>query len=157
MNTEVYRADLTAIKNLIPHREPSLLIDSVEEIRQWDSAVGVKYLTGDEHFFRGHFPDEPIMPGVLVVEALAQTATVLAAWSLASASHSYRVYLLTADKCKFRRPIEPGATLNLHVKVAARRKRVIGLTGGDTVGQRKVAQAEFKAMCEMFDQGESSK
>ncbi len=140
------RADLDAIKRMIPHREPFLMIDSVEDIRTGESAVGMKAIDANEPHFEGHFPGNPIMPGVLVVEAIAQTAAVLVVHTLALTDVRPLVYLMTVDKCKFRKLVRPGDVLELHVEVLRSRGRIWRVSGRGVVSGQTVAEAVIDAM-----------
>ena len=139
-------ADLDRIKRMIPHRDPFLMIDAVRDIRNGEGAVGEKAVTGEEYFFEGHFPGRPIMPGVLIVEAMAQTAAVLVVQTLDMVDQGKLVYFMTVDKTKFRAPVEPGAALELHVTVQRSKGRVWKFNGVGKVGDTTVAEAEFSAM-----------
>ena len=142
----VRRADLEQIKRMIPHRHPFLLIDSVEEIRPGESAVGIKDVTPDEPYFEGHFPGEPIMPGVLIVEAMAQTAGVLVVDSTGQADSGLLVYFMTIDNARFRKRVLPGDRLELHVHIKRGRGKVWKFTGEAKVRGEIVAEAEYAAM-----------
>lgn len=139
-------ADLARIKRMIPHRYPFLLVDRVEEIRKGESAVGVKNVSANEPHFQGHFPAEAVMPGVLIVEAMAQTAGVLVVETLGSIDQDLLVYFMTIDNCRFRAKVVPGDVLELHVKVTRNRGKVYRFAGEARVGSRTVAEAEFSAM-----------
>jgi 3-hydroxyacyl-[acyl-carrier-protein] dehydratase len=143
---EVGRADLDRIKRMIPHRDPFLLIDSVERIRKGESAVGVKHLTGDEPWFAGHFPGEPVMPGVLIVEALAQTAGVLVVDTLGMIDQNLLVYFMTVDKTRFRKLVTPGDTLEFHATILRGRGKVWKFQGEAKVDGELAAEAEYSAM-----------
>lgn len=107
--------DLAAIKAVIPHRYPFLLIDRVDILEEDKRAVGTKCVTNNEPFFQGHFPDHPVMPGVLIIEAMAQTAAAL---MLSKPEHRGKIgYLLGVDEAKFRQPVFPGSVLKLHIEV----------------------------------------
>jgi 3-hydroxyacyl-[acyl-carrier-protein] dehydratase len=142
----VRRADLEQIKRMIPHRYPMLMIDAVDEIRQNESAIGIKDLTGDEPFFEGHFPGEPIMPGVLIVEAMAQTAGVLVVDSTGQADTGLLVYFMTIDSARFRKRVLPGDRLELHVRIVRGRGKVWKFYGEAKVRGEVVAEAEYSAM-----------
>jgi len=139
--------DLAGIMELIPHRYPMLLIDRVEDVRLDDSAVGVKNVTINEHFFQGHFPARPVMPGVLIIEAMAQTAAVLAAKTIGEEAKGKLVYFMSIEAAKFRKPVVPGDVLKLHVaKLRGGNRRVWKLTGEAKVNGVKVSEAELTAM-----------
>ncbi|TVQ55777.1 MAG: 3-hydroxyacyl-[acyl-carrier-protein] dehydratase FabZ [Rhodobacteraceae bacterium] len=139
-------ADLDRIKRMIPHRDPFLLIDKVERILRGESAVGVKRLTPDEPYFAGHFPGEPVMPGVLMVEALAQTAGVLVVDTLGMEDRNLLVYFMTIDKTRFRRIVRPGDTIELHVRILRGRGKVWKFWGEARVDGEIAAEAEYSAM-----------
>ncbi|MCK5444711.1 MAG: 3-hydroxyacyl-ACP dehydratase FabZ [Rhodospirillaceae bacterium] len=131
---------------MIPHRDPFLLIDRVEQVNYNKSAVGIKNVTGDEDFFRGHFPGHPIMPGVLIVEAMAQTAGVLVVASLGEEAEGKLVYFMTVDSARFRKPVTPGDVLELSVELVRSKFNVYKFDGKAMVGDTLVAQATFSAM-----------
>ncbi len=139
-------ADLKRIMELIPHRYPMLLVDRVERIVPGESAVGIKNVTINEPFFVGHFPTRPVMPGVLIIEALAQTAGVLAAISLGEEGAGKLVYFLAIREAKFRRPVEPGHQLELAVTVDRARGAVWRFSGVASAGGQVMAEAKFTAM-----------
>jgi 3-hydroxyacyl-[acyl-carrier-protein] dehydratase len=139
-------ADIQDIKRMIPHRYPFLLIDRVREIDLNKSAVGIKNVTYNEPHFQGHFPAQPIMPGVTIVEAMAQTAAVLVVMTLDMIDNDMLVYFLSIDKCKFRHPVTPGDQLELHVKVIRGRGKLWRFYGEGIVDGKVVAEAEFNAM-----------
>ncbi|MCK5642435.1 MAG: 3-hydroxyacyl-ACP dehydratase FabZ [Gammaproteobacteria bacterium] len=144
--TEVTTADISEIKRMIPHRYPFLLIDAVKDIRVNESAVGVKMVTVNEPHFQGHFPDQPVMPGVLIVEAMAQTAGVLVGTTLNLIDSGMLVYFMSMDKVKFRQIVKPGDALELHVKVIRGRGKIWKFWGEGKVDDKIVAEAEFTAM-----------
>ncbi|GBE06682.1 MAG TPA: 3-hydroxyacyl-ACP dehydratase FabZ [Nitrospirae bacterium] len=131
------------IQNLIPHRYPFLMIDRIIEIEPYKKAVGVKNVTINEPFFQGHFPGLPIMPGVLIVEAMAQVAGVLA---FKSGVDGDTVYFMSIEKAKFRKPVVPGDRLRLEIKTLKRRNNVWKFHGEAFVDSTLVAEAEFTAM-----------
>jgi 3-hydroxyacyl-[acyl-carrier-protein] dehydratase len=139
-------ADLARIKRMIPHRDPLLLIDEVRDIRRGDSAVGVLDIRADAPHFAGHFPGEPIMPGVLIVEALAQTAGVLVVDTLGQEDQNLLVYFMTIDRARFRRLVTPGDRLELHVRILRGRGKVWKFSGEARVGDEVAAEAEYSAM-----------
>jgi len=139
-------ADLARIKRMIPHRYPFLLIDRVEQIHTHERAVGIKNVTANEPYFQGHFPAEPLMPGVLIVEAMAQTAGVLVVHSLRMEGQNLLVYFMTVDNTRFRRKVVPGDVLELHVSITRSRGKVFKFAGVGRVAGALVAEAEFSAM-----------
>ncbi len=139
-------ADLARMKRMIPHRYPFLLIDRVEQIHNGESAVGIKNVSANEPYFQGHFPSEPVMPGVLIVEAMAQTAGVLVVETLAMIDQELLVYFMTIDNCRFRNKVGPGDVLKLHVRVTRSRGRVFRFAGAAKVDGKLAAEAEFSAM-----------
>lgn len=138
-------ADINQIISLIPHRYPFLLIDRLEEIRPNVSAVGVKNVTINEPFFQGHFPGHPVMPGVLIIEAMAQTAAALVMYTLGGRKDEV-VYFMTVDRARFRKPVVPGDTIRIKAKVARRRGPVWRFNGEAFVNGQLVAEAEYSAM-----------
>ena len=131
------------IECILPHRFPFLLVDRIVELVPGESAVGLKNATINEHFFSGHFPGNPIMPGVLIIEALAQTAGVLA---FKSGMQGKAVYFMSIDKVKFRKPVVPGDQVRLEVKVLQQRGKVWKFTGQAVVDGKVASEAEFTAM-----------
>jgi len=131
------------IQNILPHRYPFLLVDRVTEIKANKKAVGLKNVTFNEPFFQGHFPNNPIMPGVLVIEAMAQVSGILA---MHNGPKGNSVYFMSIDKAKFRRPVVPGDQLRFEVCVLQQRKNVWKFGGQTFVDDKVVAEAEFKAM-----------
>ncbi|HEU0220723.1 MAG TPA: 3-hydroxyacyl-ACP dehydratase FabZ [Paracoccaceae bacterium] len=139
-------ADLERILRMIPHRYPFLMIDAVREIRKGESAIGIKNVTSNEPHFQGHFPVKPVMPGVLIVEAMAQTSAVLVVDTLGAEGRGLLVYFMTLDKARFRKVVKPGDRLELHVKVLRGRGKVWKFWSEATVGGELVAEAEYSAM-----------
>ena len=139
-------ADLARIKRMIPHRYPFLLIDRVEQIRKNESSIGIKNVSANESYFQGHFPSEPVMPGVLIVEAMAQTAGVLVVETLEMIDQDLLVYFMTIDNCRFRSKVSPGDVLELHVRITRSRGRVFRFAGRAKVAGKLVAEADFSAM-----------
>ena len=138
--------DAREIQRLIPHRYPFLLIDRVLEIEPGRRIVGLKNVTANEEFFRGHFPNYPIMPGVLIVEALAQAAGILAVESLGLANSGKLVYFMAIEGAKFRTPVEPGCLLQLDVEFVQKRSSVCKFAGKASVEGKLAAEAQFTAM-----------
>jgi 3-hydroxyacyl-[acyl-carrier-protein] dehydratase len=130
----------------LPHRYPMLLVDRVESLEKDKGIVAIKAVTINESFFQGHFPGRPIMPGVLIVEALAQAAGVLAVESLGLANSGKLVYFMAIESAKFRTPVEPGVLLRLEVDFVQKRTSVCKFAGRALVDGKLVAEASFTAM-----------
>ena len=139
-------ADLALIKRIIPHRYPFLLIDKVRDIVINESCIGVKCLTNSEPHFQGHFPDMPIMPGVMIIEAMAQTSGVLVGLSMDLVDKNAKVFFMGVDGVKFRRKVVPGDVLELHVKALRSGGRVWKFEGRATVDGELATEATFSAM-----------
>ena len=138
--------DIRRVMAALPHRFPMLLVDRVEELVVDERNVATKAVTINEPFFAGHFPGRPIMPGVLIVEALAQAAGVLAVESLGLAGSGKLVYFMAIDGAKFRTPVEPGVLLSLEVEFVQKRTSVCKFAGRALVGGKLAAEANFTAM-----------
>src|ERR1041385_8120071 len=138
--------DIEQIKRLLPHRAPFLFVERLEEIVPFESAVGHKTVSFNEPHFAGHFPDYPVMPGVLIVEAMAQTAGALVMHTLGLGSENRIVYFLTIDKARFRRPVRPGDVLRMPVKALRKRGPVWRFVGQTYVGESLCAEAQYSAM-----------
>ena len=138
--------DLAGVMAALPHRYPMLLVDRVESLVIDRSIVAVKAVTINEQFFQGHFPGRPIMPGVLIVEAMAQAAGVLAVQSLGLAGSGKLVYFMAIEGAKFRAPVEPGVLLKLEVEFVQKRATVCKFAGRALVDGKLVAEAQFTAM-----------
>jgi len=138
--------DIARIMRAIPHRYPMLMIDRVEDVVLNESAIGVKNVTVNEQFFQGHFPGHPVMPGVLIIEAMAQTSAVLVVESLGEASAGRLVYFMTIESAKFRRPVVPGDQLRIHVARERRRGNVWKFKAVARVAGVDVAEATYAAM-----------
>lgn len=134
------------IMKLLPHRYPFLLLDRLEEIVPQEKAVGIKNVTINEPFFVGHFPDKPVMPGVLLIEALAQTAAALVMFSLGVARNTHLVYFMSVHEARFRKPVYPGDTLRLKVQKKQQRQGVWKFQGEVLVGTTLMAEALYTAM-----------
>ncbi len=143
--------DLDIIQRIIPHRYPFLLVDKVKEIKVNESAVGVKNITFNEPQFQGHFPGAPIFPGVMIVEALAQTSAVLVGVTLDLIDKDLLVYFMSIDKCKFRRKVVPGDVLELHVEVMRSSRKVWKFRCVGKVENEVAAQAEITAMIDLLE------
>jgi 3-hydroxyacyl-[acyl-carrier-protein] dehydratase len=140
--------DLERIKRLIPHRYPMLLVDRVHVLERGERAIGIKNVTANEPFFMGHFPDKPVMPGVLIIEALAQTAAVLAMDILLSDEEEALVYLTSVDNAKFRQQVVPGDQLHLHVQKEKARSFLWRLAVQAKVDGKVVTEASLSAVIE---------
>ena len=138
--------DIRRVMAALPHRYPMLLVDRVEELVPDRSITAIKAVTINEPFFQGHFPGRPIMPGVLIVEALAQAAGVLAVESLGLANTGKLVYFMAIDGAKFRTPVEPGVLLQLEVEFVQKRATVCKFAGRASVDGKLAAEANFTAM-----------
>jgi 3-hydroxyacyl-[acyl-carrier-protein] dehydratase len=134
------------IMNMIPHRYPFLLIDRLVDVRRDHSAIGIKNVSVNENFFQGHFPGHPVMPGVLIVESMAQTAAALVIETLAPGRAMPIVYFMSIDNAKFRRPVVPGDQLRIHVRKDRKRGNVWRFDGEVKVDGVTVAEANFTAM-----------
>lgn len=139
-------ADITRVMKLLPHRYPFLMVDRLEDMDGDESCVGIKNVTMNEPFFPGHFPEFPVMPGVLIIEGLAQTAGALCVASLGESYDPKIVYFMGIDKAKFRRPVVPGDRLHYHVRKLRSRGRVWRFYGEARVDGQVVAEAEVSAM-----------
>lgn len=150
MTTEIdpglKQVDILEIKRMIPHRYPMLLVDRVVNIVPSASAVGIKNVTANEPHFEGHFPARPVMPGVLIVEAMAQTAAVLVVASLDLIDDDSLVYFMSIEGAKFRSIVMPGDRLELHIEIVRGRGKVWKFRGQARVDGPLVAEAEFTAM-----------
>lgn len=136
--------DIHEIKNYLPHRYPFLLVDRVIEYNQGKSLTAIKNVTANEPFFSGHFPYRAVMPGVLIVESIAQACALLASRDLDEESTDKRVYYLTGiDKARFKRPVEPGDTIDIHVQVLRRIKNMWKCAGEATVDDNICCTAEL--------------
>ncbi len=134
------------IMDMIPHRYPMLLVDRVVDLVPNVSARGIKGVTFNEPFFQGHFPGRPVMPGVLLVEALAQTAAVLTVHSMGKDAEGRLVYFMSIDEAKFRKPVEPGCLLHLDITIEKMRGSIAKYRGEVRSGDTLMAEARFTAM-----------
>lgn len=138
--------DITEIMGMIPHRYPILLVDRLLEFELGERAVGLKNVTFNEPHFQGHFPGWPVMPGVLIVEAMAQTAACLVVKTLGEEAKGKIVYFMSIEEAKFRKPVVPGDALHIHVTKVQNRKNVWKFNGQAKVGDVVHAEATFSAM-----------
>jgi 3-hydroxyacyl-[acyl-carrier-protein] dehydratase len=138
--------EIREILTRIPHRYPFLLIDRAEDYRPSESIVGIKCVTFNEDFFQGHFPGNPVMPGVLIVEALAQTGAVLMSKSLSVDVEGKAIMFMSIEEARFRQPVRPGDVLRMHVEVLKARGDVFKFKGRALVSGKLVAEAQFTAM-----------
>ena len=134
------------IQGLIPHRYPMLLVDRIQDIRGEEGCVGIKNVTFNEPFFQGHFPDEPIMPGVLIVEAMAQTAGALVCHTAKVGDKNSSVYFMSIEDTKFRKPVVPGDVLEMHIEKIQNRGPVWKFHGKAMVNGKLHAESKITAM-----------
>lgn len=151
MTQDLLRADIQMIQRILPHRYPFLLVDKVEEIDGTQSAVGYKNVTMNEPHFQGHFPGTPIMPGVTIVEAMAQTAGVMVGVALEQMDKEMLIYFMSIDNCKFRRKVVPGDVLRMDLKTVRGKPggKIWKFSGVATVEGEMAAEAEFMAMLDL--------
>lgn len=145
--------DVKEIQSILPHRYPFLLVDRILEMEPGKRAVAIKNVTINEHFFLGHFPGNPIMPGVLIIEAMAQVAGIMA---FVSGVQGNTVYFMSIEKAKFRKPVVPGDQLRLDISTLQQRGNVWKFSGSATVDGKVVSEAEFTAMVLKKDQAQES-
>lgn len=138
--------DIGQIMRAIPHRYPFLLVDRVVEVVKEVSAVGIKNVSINENFFQGHFPDHPVMPGVLIIECMAQTAAVLVVESLGPDARGKLVYFMTIENAKFRKPVVPGDQMRVHVVREKKRGNIWKFHAEAKVDGKVVAEASYAAM-----------
>lgn len=142
-------ADFDLIQRILPHRYPFLLVDKVVDIEADQSATGIKNVTYNEPHFQGHFPGSPIMPGVTIIEAMAQTAAVLVGVHMELADKDFLIYFMNIDSAKFRRMVVPGDVLQLHVKTKRAGGKIWKFEGRAEVEGELAASAEFTAMLDL--------
>jgi 3-hydroxyacyl-[acyl-carrier-protein] dehydratase len=149
--TDKASADILRIQRIIPHRYPFLLVDRVEDIDGYASARGIKNVTMNEPHFQGHFPGKPIMPGVTIVEAMAQTAAVMVGVAMGMEDRNLLVYFMAIEKCKFRRMVTPGDVLEMDLTTLRGKPgaKVWKFAGVARVGEEMAAEVEFTAMMEL--------
>ncbi|PZQ45064.1 MAG: 3-hydroxyacyl-[acyl-carrier-protein] dehydratase FabZ [Micavibrio aeruginosavorus] len=140
------KVDIISVMEMIPHRYPILLVDRILEYVPGERAVGLKNVTFNEPHFQGHFPGWPVMPGVLIVEAMAQTAACLVVKTLGDEAKGKVVYFMSIEEAKFRRPVTPGDSLHIHATVIQNRRNVWKFNGKAMVGDCVCAEAVFSAM-----------
>lgn len=145
-NDQLDTADILKILELLPHRYPFLLVDRIRDIRDAESCVGIKNVTINEPFFAGHFPTAPIMPGVLLIESMAQTAAVMCSYPLPKHGTAPVVYFMSIDRARFRKPVVPGDQVELYVKKIHQRRSVWKVGCRALVDGQLVAEAELIAM-----------
>lgn len=152
MTTEYKSADIQLIQRLLPHRYPFLLIDKVVDIDGYATARGIKNVTMNEPHFQGHFPGTPVMPGVTIVEAMAQTAGVMIGTAFDMADQELLIFFMSIDRCKFRRKVIPGDVMEMHIKTLRGRPggKVWKFSGEARVEGEIAAEAEFSALID-FD------
>ncbi len=138
--------DISRIMEMLPHRYPMLMIDKVVEVVPDTSAVGIKNVTINEPYFQGHFPDHPVMPGVLIIEAMAQTSAVLVMETMGAEAEGRLVYFMSIDQARFRKPIMPGDTVRIQVIKQRQRGNVWKFKGEARVGESLMAEATYSAM-----------
>ncbi len=156
MNDDNRNADIALIKRILPHRYPFLLVDKVVDINGFNNATGLKNITFNEPQFQGHFPNTPIMPGIMIVEAMAQTAAVMVGVGLNFIDKEMLIYFMAIDKCKFRRKVIPGDQLIMKLKTLRGQpgSKVWKFYGEATVHGEMAAEAEFSAMMDLNITGE---
>jgi len=138
--------DILQLMDVLPHRYPMLMVDRLVEVKKGDSAVGIKNVTINEPFFQGHFPGQPVMPGVMIIESMAQTAAAFVAHTEELDTTGKVVLFMSVEKARFRRPVRPGDQVRVHVRVAAQRPPVWKFESKATVDGRVVAEAQYAAM-----------
>jgi len=146
VSEEINDIDIVRVMEMIPHRYPFLMIDKVSQVIPDVSAVGIKNVTINEPFFQGHFPGHPVMPGVLLVEAMAQTSAILVVHTMGPEAEGKLVYFMSVDQARFRKPVTPGDSLAITVTKLRNRGNVWKFKGEARVGEALMAEATFAAM-----------
>ena len=149
--TELSTLDVRRLLALLPHRYPFLLVDRIVDVDGDESAIGIKNVTVNEPHFTGHFPDKPVMPGVLIIEAMAQTAGAICVNNMPGVDRAPLVYFMTIDGAKFRKPVVPGDRLEIHVRKLKQRGGIFRFACEAKVDGGKVAEAEVSAMVSFPD------
>src|SRR5947208_9669339 len=147
--TTLEAADIAAILKALPQRYPFLMVDRIINMRAGESAVGIKNVTINEPQFLGHFPNNPVFPGVLMIEGMAQTAGAVCILMMGASGRPIAVYFLTIDKAKFRKPVVPGDTIEYHVTKKAKKRNMWWFRGEAKVAGQTVAEAEVGAMIDV--------
>jgi 3-hydroxyacyl-[acyl-carrier-protein] dehydratase len=147
-----FEIDILGIMDRIPHRYPMLMIDRMVDVIRGESATGIKNVTVNEPFFQGHFPGRPVMPGVLIIEAMAQTSAALVVETLGETANGKLVYFMTVDEARFRKPVTPGDRLEIKVQKVRNRANVWKFRGEAWVGTTLCAEATYSAMIVMKDE-----
>ena len=150
-SSAITEADIHLIQRIIPHRYPFLLIDKVRDIVLNKGCVGIKNVTMNEPHFQGHFPGKPIMPGVTIIEAMAQASAVLVGLSMDVVDRDLLTYFMAIDSCKFRRMVVPGDVLELHMTVKRGGGKIWKFHGAAKVGDQLACEAEITAMMDLRD------
>jgi len=145
-NPDLPSYDINGIKALIPHRYPFIMIDKIVNIVEGQSILGIKNVTNNEPFFPGHFPNHPVMPGVLIVEAMAQSAACLVVHTMGDEARGKVVYFMSIEDAKFRKPVIPGDVLRIYCEAQKSRGNVWKFKGVATVDGQKVAESTYSAM-----------
>jgi 3-hydroxyacyl-[acyl-carrier-protein] dehydratase len=145
----IERADIQLILRILPHRYPFLLVDRVEKIDGYKSGIGIKNVTFNEPHFQGHFPGTPIMPGVTIIEAMAQTAAVLVGVSKDLIDKKFLIYFMSVERARFRRKVVPGDRLELHVTTRRGGGKIWKFDGRAMVDGELAAEAQFTAMLDL--------
>lgn len=146
MSENVTQLDILKVMEMIPHRYPILLVDRILEFVPGERAVGLKNVTFNEPHFQGHFPQFPVMPGVLIVEAMAQTSAILVVETMGAEAKGKLVYFMSIEEAKFRKPVTPGDSMHIHVEKIQNRRNVWKFSGKAIVDGNVCAEAVFSAM-----------